>query len=94
MQGKKKLLSLLLALTLMTPGCIGNFALSHEVWSRNMKVDSHFGREALFLGLIIVPVYPIALIADLLIFNTVELFTDENLWSTSQPPESSTDVEP
>ena len=84
-------LVLVLAMSILNQGCVGTFALTHEVWERNMKVENKAGREALFLGLLIIPVYPLALIADMLIFNTGEFFSDENAWSTS---ESRSDQEP
>ena len=77
-------LVLVLAMSILFQGCVGTFALTHEVWERNMKVENKAGREALFLGLLIIPVYPLALIADMLIFNTGEFFSDENAWSTSE----------
>lgn len=95
MTRKKRLWLVSLALLLLatTPGCIGNFALSHEVWSRNKKIDNKVGREAAFVALLIVPVYEVAMLADLLVFNTCELFTDENLWGQSTS-ESRPDAEP
>lgn len=90
---RKKLLlaPLLFALTLI-PGCIGTFALTREVWSRNSSIENKIGREALFLALILVPVYEVTLIADMLVFNTAELFTDENIWASTQT--QPTDAEP
>jgi len=95
-KAKLKLLALALALLVLTPGCIGSFALSHDVWSRNMKIDNKTGRECLFLALLVVPVYEIAVIADMLVFNTVELFSDENIWASPEGETSSSrmDMEP
>jgi hypothetical protein len=85
----------LLTLSMFTPGCIGNFAMTHDVWTNNMKIENGFGREMMFLGLIIIPVYEVALLADLLIFNTAELFTGESIYgSPTKTPESDTDLEP
>ncbi|HZV02531.1 MAG TPA: DUF3332 family protein [Planctomycetota bacterium] len=91
-KSKSLLASVALSLALL-PGCIGTFQLTHEVWARNEKIENKIGRECLFLGLLIVPVYEVAVLADMLIFNTAELFSDETLWS-SQGGEPRTDVEP
>lgn len=71
------ILGVLLGLS-ASSGCIGEFALTRDVYRRNRSIDSKAGREAAFLALCIVPVYEAALLADVLVFNAVELFSGEN----------------
>ncbi|MEQ1571753.1 MAG: DUF3332 family protein [Myxococcota bacterium] len=60
-------------------GCLGSFRLTHTVYAFNQGVsDSVVAREALFLGFLIVPVYPAALLADGIVLNTIELATGDN----------------
>lgn len=81
MRRPTKLVALGLALTLsVTSGCFGEFAITRDVYRRNKGIDSKAGRDAAFVALLIVPVYEAALIADLLVFNTVELFSGDNPW--------------
>jgi hypothetical protein len=91
---KKTLLALLLATSLLAQGCIGSFALTKDVWTRNEKIDNKVGREALFVLLLVVPVYEVACLADMIVFNTVELFSDDNPWAAPQSIESRADMEP
>jgi hypothetical protein len=67
-----------LALFCAVPGCVGSFAVTRTVYKKNVQIENRAAREGLFLALLIVPVYPVALLGDLLIFNTIELFGGEN----------------
>jgi hypothetical protein len=93
MTSKKALVTLLLGCVLALPGCIGPFPMTTDVYRRNMKIENKAGREALFLALVVVPVYPIGLIADLLVLNPITYFTDEEVW-TPTPERGSPDAEP
>jgi len=74
---KKLTYSLLAALTFC--GCMGHNALGGKVMKFNLEVTEHrWGREGWFLGLWITLVYPICMILDLLIFNSIEFWTGEN----------------
>jgi hypothetical protein len=61
-------------------GCFGGFNLTRKVWGFNNGVSSNkFVKWLVFLGLSIIPVYEIcALLADPLIFNSVEFWTGSN----------------
>ncbi len=93
MTSKKALVAMLLGCVLALPGCIGTFPMTTDVYHRNMKIESKAGREALFLSLVIVPVYEIGLIADLLVLNPISLFTDEEVW-TPATDHGTSDTEP
>ena len=80
--------ALALVLSLASSGCIGQFALTKDVYTRNQRVHDKVAREAIFFGLCIIPVYELALIADLLVLNTIELITDENPWAENRPYDS------
>tara|TARA_B100000029_G_scaffold492401_1_gene553661 strand:- start:703 stop:1110 length:408 start_codon:yes stop_codon:yes gene_type:complete len=77
---RRGIAGLLIALLLATaPGCLGRFALSKSVADFNLAVvDEKWPREAVFLGMYIVPVYPISGMIDLFIINSIEFWTDEN----------------
>jgi hypothetical protein len=72
---KKALLSSALALGLCS-GCLGpdNLYNSIKNWNADLS-DQDWVNEAVWLGLNIVPVYPISLIGDHLIFNTITYWT-------------------
>ena len=70
----------LLALFLIgSPGCLGRFALTTEVRQFNLEItDDKWGRELVFVGLYIIPVYEFATLADLLVVNSLEFWSEEN----------------
>jgi len=77
-------LSLLLALG--SSGCMGRMATTKSVTNWNMEVtDAKWGRECLFFGMYIIPVYPICGFADLFIVNSIEFWTGENPVSGESP---------
>lgn len=68
--------SLVLALT---TGCIGQMALSAKVKRWNLEVvEGRWAREAVFLALYFIPVYPFAATGDLLVVNSIEFHTGTN----------------
>ena len=61
------------------PGCLGRFAMTTSVRKFNLKAfDSQWGREILFLGLHVVPVYPFCAFADIMVVNSIEFWTETN----------------
>ena len=70
--------ALALAIAVASSGCYGSFAVTRELWHKNRRVEGRAGREIVFLALILVPVYECALLVDVLVFNTIELFTGDN----------------
>jgi Domain of unknown function (DUF3332) len=79
MKLQKKLLVALLALGLTT-SCLGpdNMYNSVKNWNAGLS-EKDWVNEIVFLGLVIIPVYPFALMGDILIFNTVEYWSGDNL---------------
>ena len=63
----------------MTPSCLGpNRALSSlSTWNAQLSTQDWIN-EVVFLGLIVVPVYPVAFAADVLVFNTMDYWQGEN----------------
>lgn len=60
-------------------GCFGSFNLTKNVYEMNDNAtENGFVKSALMVGLLIIPVYEIAAIADILVLNTIEFWTGEN----------------
>jgi hypothetical protein len=74
------ILASILALSVsLTTGCIGGMALSGKVTEFNLDVHpNRWVREAVFLALYFIPVYPFAGMADLLVVNSIEFHTGTN----------------
>ncbi len=75
----RKKLALVVALTILLSACTGSFTLTKKVHQFNRDMDDQWVEELVFLGLCIIPVYEVALVADAIIFNSVEFWTGENL---------------
>ena len=79
---KKRFVALTLALAMLasfSTACIGKMAVSGAVRELNLEtVDGRWERWFLFLGLYIIPVYPFAGMADLLVVNSIEFWTGQN----------------
>lgn len=70
---------LLGASSVMMSGCFGSFNLTRNLWRWNGDVsDNKFVKELVFLGLHVIPAYPLFGFADLIIFNLIEFWTDSN----------------
>jgi hypothetical protein len=64
---------------LFATSCIGPNNAYNSVAAWNSKLaDSKFVNELVFFGLNLIPVYPIILTGDYLIFNSVEFWTGKN----------------
>lgn len=75
---KKSLVAAALVLGLTCSGCLGpdNLYRSVKNWNVNLS-EKAWVNEAVFIGLIIIPVYEFALLGDYLVFNTVTYWSDE-----------------
>lgn len=60
-------------------GCYGSFALTNKIYQFNSGLGNKFVRGLAFLGLIIIPVYEIAVVADAIFFNLLEFWLDVRL---------------
>lgn len=82
----KALSALSLGLCLSATSCIGPNNAYNSVSTWNSKLtDSKYVNELAFLGLNIIPVYPVCLFGDYLIFNSWEFWTGSNLISKPEP---------
>jgi hypothetical protein len=74
---RKSIVALLLVSSLS--GCMGNGALRAKALKWNLTTaESRWGREFLFLGMVVVPVYPICTVLDMLVFNSIEFWSGTN----------------
>jgi len=82
---KKSLMAAALGLGLFGASCLGpNNAFNGIThWNQNVT-ESKWGNEAIFIGLHIIPVIPLAYVGDILIFNSIEFWGGEN--PISPPP--------
>lgn len=79
---KKRSISVLLAsvvaCSMMFTSCIGSFGLTNKLLSWNKGVNTKFVNELVFVAFHIVPVYPISVLADILVINTIEFWSGSN----------------
>ncbi|HEX6812259.1 MAG TPA: DUF3332 family protein [Planctomycetota bacterium] len=75
-----------LAACLTTSSCLGpnNAFNSLQTWNSKLS-ETKWVNEAAFLGLNIIPVYPIFLLGDYFVFNSVEFWTGNNWISKPEP---------
>lgn len=68
-----------IAATLVLTGCLAGFNLTQQIHHWNGTVtESKWGNEAIFIGLVLIPVYEIGLMCDAVIFNSVEFWSGKN----------------
>ena len=72
----------LLVLTLGSSGCLGpdHAYGSIKQWNAQLA-EQDWINEIVFVGLWFIPVYPIALAADVLVFNTVRYWSGDDMIS-------------
>ncbi|MGL5937686.1 MAG: DUF3332 domain-containing protein [Phocaeicola sp.] len=70
--------SLCLSGTILFSSCIGSFALWNNIKDWNNTVGNKFVNELIFIAFNIVPVYPIAAVADMLVINSIEFWSGSN----------------
>ena len=76
---KLKLAGLLACIGLLTPSCLGPNNAFRSVHNWNAEVsDQDAVNEIIFIAMVIVPVYGVALLGDYLIFNTIEYWSGDN----------------
>ena len=74
-----KLTALLLSATILLTSCIGSFGLTNKVLDWNKSVGDKFVNELVFIALHIVPVYEISIFIDVVVLNSIEFWTGDNL---------------
>ena len=70
--------TLIAGLSLVQTGCIGSFSLTKKVFEFNRDFDNIYVQEALFIGMLIIPVYEVSTLVDALILNLIEFWTGDN----------------
>ena len=77
---KRKFLTLVTVISIsgsvLFSSCIGSFALSNKVLDWNNTIGDKFINEVVFL--VLSPVYVITAVADVLVINSIEFWTDSN----------------
>lgn len=75
---KKVILSLAVASTLLLSSCLGSFRLTNKCYTWNKSIGDKWINELVFIGLNIIPVYDICVLADAIVFNSIEFWTGNN----------------
>jgi hypothetical protein len=74
-------------------GCFGKFALTRAMWDFNKNVSGNkFIQWAVFLVMIVVPVYEIGALVDALVINSLEFWTGSNPVGSAETADSQTRV--
>lgn len=63
-------------------GCFGSFQATRKLYNFNKGVGDKWVQEVVFLAFSILPIYSIAALGDVVIFNSVEFWTGENPMSS------------
>lgn len=79
---KKHYLRVAVVLTVISSfamtSCIGNFNLTHKLLGWNKTVGNKFVNELVFIGFCIVGVYPVSVLADIVVLNSIEFWSGKN----------------
>jgi len=80
-------------LSVQVSGCFGQFALTRAMWQFNKNISPNkFLQWAVFLVMVIVPVYGIGTLVDALVINSIEFWTGSNPVASADSPDSHTRV--
>lgn len=85
---KPILVALIAAFSLTSlQGCFGSFELTQSLYQWNKKVSNNkFVEQLLFWALCIIPVYELAGVGDLFVFNLLEFWTGSNPVALHEQP--------
>lgn len=76
---RKLVMSVTLAAAILSTSCLGSFHAVTSLKSWNDSVsDNKFVNNLLFWGMNIIPVYPLFVLGDTIIFNVIEFWTGSN----------------
>ena len=67
-----------LAASMMLPSCIGSFTLTNKLLNWNNTLGSKFLNELVFFAFWFVPVYEVAVFADVVVLNSIEFWSGDN----------------
>ncbi len=59
-------------------GCIGNFVVTRKILNWNQKISNKWVNEIIFLVMVIIPVYGVAILIDGIVLNSLEFWTGTN----------------
>jgi hypothetical protein len=72
---------------LTAAGCFGTFRLTRAVYGFNSDINSKVARSLVMWALIIIPVYILASLGDILIFNVIEFWSGGSVASEQTMPD-------
>ena len=78
MKKSVKFVAVLLSATILCSSCIGSFGLTCKLKNWNDRLGNKWVNELVFLGLNILPAYGLAAFADVLVLNSIEVWTGSN----------------
>lgn len=70
-----KFAAVLLSASLMLSSCIGSFSLTNKVKDWNEGLGDKFVNELVFIAMHVIPVYPLSIMADAVVLNSIEFWT-------------------
>ena len=76
---KVKILAATVLAAFIMSSCIGSFKLTSGLYNWNSNIGSKFANEVVFLAFTIIPVYPVCVILDMFVLNTIEFWSDEEV---------------
>jgi len=59
-------------------GCIGNFVVTRKILNWNQSLSNKWVNELVFLIMVIIPVYGVAILVDGIVLNSIEFWTGSN----------------
>jgi hypothetical protein len=74
----KKLAVFIVMVTMVVVSCTGTFNLTKKVYEFQTKPADKWVDEVLFLAFAIIPVYGVAILADAVVFNSIDFWTGQN----------------
>jgi uncharacterized protein DUF3332 len=72
---KRSVTALITAASLSLTACYGSFRITNSVYGWNSEIHDRWGRWLVFLAFVVIPVYPICLLADALVANSIEFWS-------------------
>jgi hypothetical protein len=74
-----RVIALTLACSLGASGCFGTFSTLHRVYEWNRSVDPNkYAQWGVWVATMVVPIYPSAVIFDMIFANSVEFWSGKN----------------
>lgn len=74
----KKMIVCLMVVGFFVSGCTGSFNVTRNIYKIHRSQENKWVDEVIFLAFAIIPVYGIGILADGVIFNSIEFWSGEN----------------